>query len=153
MGHVVPDDLAKRLPGMIDAGFPSRGGSIRLIRRTARQAGPRRGTARFDWAYDPNAAESAESIGVDPSKLLELLDANEATIEDAGVVMHSYTAPGNSSDGTTYWHDPVGDLTAIDHTGTSNDWFFSFSLRLWVFCNSGRDSVGRLREALAVSRV
>jgi Pectinacetylesterase len=51
--------------------------------------------ARFDWAYDPNAAESAESIGVDPSKLLELLDANEATIEDAGVVLHSYTAPGD----------------------------------------------------------
>jgi hypothetical protein len=51
--------------------------------------------ARFDWAYDPNAAESAESIGVDPSKLLEVLDANEAAIEDAGVVIHSYTAPGD----------------------------------------------------------
>jgi hypothetical protein len=50
--------------------------------------------ARFDWAYDPNAAESAESIGVDPSKLLAVLDANEAAIEDAGVVLHSYTAPG-----------------------------------------------------------
>jgi hypothetical protein len=30
---------------------------------------------RFDWAYDPNAAESAESISVDPSKLLEALAA------------------------------------------------------------------------------
>jgi hypothetical protein len=32
---------------------------------------------------------------VEPSKLLELLDANEATIEDAGVVLHSYTALGD----------------------------------------------------------
>jgi hypothetical protein len=28
-------------------------------------------------------------IGVDPSKLVELLDTNEAAIEDAGAVMHS----------------------------------------------------------------
>jgi len=51
--------------------------------------------ARFDWAHDPNAAEDAKSIGVDPSELLAVLDANEAAIEDARVVLHSYTAPSH----------------------------------------------------------
>jgi hypothetical protein len=49
--------------------------------------------ARFDYAYDPNAARTLESIGVGASTL-ELIDANEAAIEAAGVVQHSYTAPG-----------------------------------------------------------
>ena len=31
---------------------------------------------------------------VDPSNLLAVIDANEAAIEKAGVVLHSYTAPG-----------------------------------------------------------
>jgi hypothetical protein len=34
------------------------------------------------------------SIGVDSSNLLALIDANEAAIEGAGVVQHSYTARG-----------------------------------------------------------
>ena len=33
-------------------------------------------------------------LGVDASTL-ELIDANEAAIEAAGVVLHSYTAPGD----------------------------------------------------------
>jgi hypothetical protein len=49
--------------------------------------------ARFDYAYDPNAAKTLALMGVD-SSTLELIDANEAAIEAAGVVMHSYTAPG-----------------------------------------------------------
>ena len=51
--------------------------------------------ARFDYAYDGEAAESAESLGLDPSELLAVIDANEAAIEAAGVVLHSYTAPGD----------------------------------------------------------
>ena len=51
--------------------------------------------ARFDYAYDREAADGAESLGLDPSKLLAAIDANEAAIEQAGVVLHSYTAPGN----------------------------------------------------------
>jgi Pectinacetylesterase len=51
--------------------------------------------ARFDYAYDQEAAEGAASIGQDPSKLLAVIDANEAAIEAAGVVLHSYTAPGD----------------------------------------------------------
>src|SRR5262249_13477147 len=41
--------------------------------------------ARFDYAYDSEAAKSAASLGLDPSQLLSVIDANEATIEKAGV--------------------------------------------------------------------
>jgi hypothetical protein len=34
-------------------------------------------------------------VGLDPSNLLAVIDANEAAIEEAGVVPHSYTAPGH----------------------------------------------------------
>jgi hypothetical protein len=50
--------------------------------------------ARFDYAYDREAAETYESLGLDPSELLAVIDANEAAIEHAGVVQQSYTAPG-----------------------------------------------------------
>jgi hypothetical protein len=33
-------------------------------------------------------------MGRDPTKLLAVIDGNEAAIEKAGVVLHSYTAPG-----------------------------------------------------------
>jgi Pectinacetylesterase len=50
--------------------------------------------ARFDYAFDPNAARTVEWMGRDASNLLALIDANEAAIEAAGVVQHSCTAPG-----------------------------------------------------------
>jgi hypothetical protein len=50
--------------------------------------------ARFDYAYDPNAGRALESIGVEASTLA-VIDANEAAIEAAGVVQHSYIAPGD----------------------------------------------------------
>jgi hypothetical protein len=50
--------------------------------------------ARFDYAFDPNAARGVEWMGGDASNLLALIDANEAAIEAAGVVQHSYTAAG-----------------------------------------------------------
>jgi hypothetical protein len=53
--------------------------------------------ARFDYAYDPEAAKSAAELGLDPSNLLAVIDANEAAIEAAGVVQHSYTAPGDGN--------------------------------------------------------
>ncbi|GEM_PF-502938 len=49
--------------------------------------------ARFDYAFDPNAAKWLEAMGIN-STTLELIDANEAAIEAAGVDLHSYTAPG-----------------------------------------------------------
>ena len=51
--------------------------------------------ARFDFAYDSQAAEGAALLGLDPSQLLSVIDANEAAIEKARVVLHSYTAPGD----------------------------------------------------------
>jgi Pectinacetylesterase len=51
--------------------------------------------ARFDFAYDREAAGDAQVTGVDPSRNLAVIDANEAAIEEAGVVLHSYTAPGD----------------------------------------------------------
>ena len=51
--------------------------------------------ARFDYAFDAEAASGLESIGVDASNMVALIDANEAAIEAAGVVQHSYTAPGD----------------------------------------------------------
>jgi hypothetical protein len=51
--------------------------------------------ARFDYAYDREAAVGAASLGLDPSELMSVIDANEAAIEKAGVVLHSYTAPGH----------------------------------------------------------
>jgi Pectinacetylesterase len=51
--------------------------------------------ARFDFAYDREAAGDGQVTGMDPSDQLAVIDANEAAIEDAGVVLHSYTAPGD----------------------------------------------------------
>jgi hypothetical protein len=53
--------------------------------------------ARFDYAFDPHAAEGVKyllGIEVAPADLVALMDSNEADIEAAGVVMNSYTAPG-----------------------------------------------------------
>jgi Pectinacetylesterase len=51
--------------------------------------------ARFDYAYDREAAGGAQVTGVDPSDQLAVIDANEAAIEKTGVDLHSYTAPGD----------------------------------------------------------
>jgi hypothetical protein len=58
--------------------------------------------ARFDYAYDREAAKGAKALGLDPSGLLAAIYAYEATIEKAGVVLHSYTAPG-SGHGILEW--------------------------------------------------
>ncbi|GIG19633.1 vtpJ-therm [Cellulomonas chitinilytica] len=51
--------------------------------------------ARFDFAYDPQAAsEVTRWMDGDPPDLLDVIDANESSIEAAGVTLHSFTAPG-----------------------------------------------------------
>jgi hypothetical protein len=53
--------------------------------------------ARFDYAFDPHAVEALKYLsipGVDPSNPLAVIDANEAAIEATGVVLYSYTSPG-----------------------------------------------------------
>jgi hypothetical protein len=54
--------------------------------------------ARFNFAYDREAAGSARDrqvTGVDQSDQLAVINANKAAIEEAGVNLHSYTAPGD----------------------------------------------------------
>jgi Pectinacetylesterase len=96
---------------------------------TARDWGPRRfwiqaglhdpeiALARFDYAYDKEAAEGAESTGQDPSRLLTTIDANEAAIEEAGVVQHSYTAPGDGHrilEWPKFYEVEVNGVTLVD---------------------------------------
>ena len=58
--------------------------------------------ARFDYAYDEVQTFFMDLAGEDTSDLATSIDANEAAIESAGVVQHSYTAPGDD-------HGVVGD--------------------------------------------
>ena len=50
--------------------------------------------ARFDHAFDATQAEYMAKVGLDTSDLLSSIDANEKIIENAGVVLHTYIAPG-----------------------------------------------------------
>jgi Pectinacetylesterase len=74
--------------------------------------------ARFDYAFDPNAARTVEALtGLDASNLVALIDANEEAIEEAGVVMHSYTAPGEEHgifEYDTFYELEVGGVTLVD---------------------------------------
>src|SRR4029453_6230795 len=72
--------------------------------------------ARFDYAYDPNAAKTLERMGAG-SPTLELIDANEAASEAAGVVLHSYTAPGEVHgifDSESFYDLEVGGVRLVD---------------------------------------
>ena len=96
---------------------------------TARDWGPRRlwiqaglhnpelVLARFDFAYDREVAEGADELGQDPSQLLAVIDANEAAIEAAGVVQHSYTAPGDGHtilEDDNFYETKVNGVTLVD---------------------------------------
>jgi Pectinacetylesterase len=73
--------------------------------------------ARFDYAYDGEAAEGAEERGWDPSQALAVIDANEAAIEAAGVVLHSYTAPGDDhgiTDTERFYEVEVNGVRLVD---------------------------------------
>jgi Pectinacetylesterase len=73
--------------------------------------------ARFDYAFDPNAARAVERVGGDSSNLVALIDANEAAIEAAGVVQHSYTAPGTEHgifDDDTFYEMEVNGVSLGD---------------------------------------
>jgi hypothetical protein len=64
--------------------------------------------ARFDFAYDREAAEDGQVIGVDPSDQLAVIDANEARSKRRGwsftATPHPATATGSSNGrGSTRW--------------------------------------------------
>jgi hypothetical protein len=73
--------------------------------------------ARFDFADDEVQTYFMELIGAATTDLAASIDANEATIEDAGVVQHSYTAPGHDhgvvSDNRFYTLE-VNGVTLVD---------------------------------------
>ena len=62
--------------------------------------------ARHDYAYDQEQGSRFSLVGIPARDLLSRIDANEAQIEDAGVDLLSYTAPGDEhtvlSDGPFY---------------------------------------------------
>jgi hypothetical protein len=73
--------------------------------------------ARFDYAYDSEAAQGAEERGWDPSELLAVIDANEAAIEAAGVTLFSYTAPGDDhgiTDTERFYEVEVNGVRLVD---------------------------------------
>ncbi len=50
--------------------------------------------ARYDHAYDRDQLTHLELVGAPTDDLRAVIDANEAAIENAGVDVHSFTAPG-----------------------------------------------------------
>jgi hypothetical protein len=62
--------------------------------------------ARIDYAYDEEQESKAELLGIPAKSLLAQIESVETQIEDAGVNVHSYIAPGDQhvvfSDGPFY---------------------------------------------------
>jgi Pectinacetylesterase len=76
-------------------GWAARAGTVPRFWVEAGRHNPALVLARFDFAYDPKAAsEVTRWMDGDPPDLLATIDRNEAAIEAAGVLLHSYTAPG-----------------------------------------------------------
>jgi hypothetical protein len=63
---------------------------------------------RFDFAYDEAQVFYGELVGVAADDLVTLMDEVEAGIEDQGVPLASYTAPGDEH--TLLWRDLVYDI-------------------------------------------
>jgi hypothetical protein len=72
--------------------------------------------ARFDFAFDATQQASIELSGVDASGH-DAMEANETMIEDAGVIQHSYTAPGTDHTVLTsprFYEMVVNDVALVD---------------------------------------
>ncbi|PSL04625.1 pectinacetylesterase [Haloactinopolyspora alba] len=111
--------VAGAVPGWVEN---SRAGTGRFslpgfVIRSARHA-PDVTFARYDHAYDENQARHLDLTGVPFDDLLTLIDTNEARIEDAGVNLHSYTAPG---DGHVAFGDGSFYTETVDGTALA-DW-------------------------------
>ena len=118
-----PDD-PPRTPGSAACGAPSRTcrtgrstkgsrqrtGAFRAIWVQAGLHDPEIVMSRFDFAYDEVQAAFMGLTGSDTSDIAASIAANEAMIEEAGVVQHSFTAPGT------------------DHTLVRNDGFYDMEV-------------------------
>jgi hypothetical protein len=73
--------------------------------------------ARHDYAYDEGQALWYPILGLSMDDLLSLIDANEAQIEDAGVDLLSYIAPGDGHTALTedeLYTEEVGGVALVD---------------------------------------
>jgi hypothetical protein len=73
--------------------------------------------SRFDYAYDAVQTAFMQVTGADTSDVAASIAANEAMIEEAGVVQHSYTAPGDDhtvSTGNEFYEMEVDGVRLVD---------------------------------------
>ncbi|WP_051392901.1 pectin acetylesterase-family hydrolase [Glycomyces arizonensis] len=73
--------------------------------------------ARHDYAHDEEQTVRLETAGVPVDDLTALIDANEAMIEDAGVNVLSYVAPGShhlALDGDRFYAETVDGRALVD---------------------------------------
>jgi Pectinacetylesterase len=73
--------------------------------------------ARHDYAYDENQVFWYPFLGLSGKEPLPLMDDNEAQIEDAGVNLHSYTAPGREHtalDDGPFYTETVNGVKLVD---------------------------------------
>lgn len=73
--------------------------------------------ARIDFAYDARQVLRFSLLGLPAGDLLSRIDANESLVEDAGVDLLTYTAPGdghNMLTGRTFYTETVGGETLVD---------------------------------------
>jgi hypothetical protein len=73
--------------------------------------------ARYDHAHDENQALHVRLVGFAYDDLLDLIDANEALIEDGGVEVASFTAPGDDHvvfDNDSLYTESVDGVALVD---------------------------------------
>jgi hypothetical protein len=73
--------------------------------------------ARFDYAYDAVQTRFMQLAGADTADVGATILANEAAIEQAGVVQHSFTAPGTDHTvvgGNAFYETEVDGITLVD---------------------------------------
>jgi hypothetical protein len=73
--------------------------------------------ARFDYAFDSVQAEYTNQLGFPAANLSAAIEANEALIEAAGVIQHSYTAPGEHHGivkGEDFYRMEVNEVRLVD---------------------------------------
>jgi hypothetical protein len=81
------------VPGWAVDGLAARDWGVPRFWTQAARHNPNLVLARFDFAYDPHAAAEV-TPWTGGKTTLDVIDGNEAAIEAAGVILHSYTAPG-----------------------------------------------------------
>ena len=94
-------------------GFGGKGGSFPGLFIDSGRHDPKIVFARVDYAYDGTQAQWYPHLGIPAGDLRSRIDANEAQIEQAGVNLLSYVAPGDDhvilADGPFYTQEVSGE--------------------------------------------